>query len=177
MYDDDNENYLLYRQKTCPCCRAVVSSRPIPIFIVKTIATALAKTKNLTLNRSRSNRTSPAPDDDPWAGLFPPAEDETFDDDEDQDDDEDEDDGDVEWGMNVFAYGSASDEEPYEGEYVPAQWEPPSVNTHLEDFPYDEAFQSDDLCMFRRGVTMEMIANYQIEVSIDYPPIVRLHSR
>jgi hypothetical protein len=160
MYDEDNSDYILYRRKTCPCCRTVVSGRPIPVFLLKSIATALAKAKNLPL--SRSARASPPPDDDPWAGIFPSIEDEAYDEDEDQDDDDDEDD-DINWGMNIFEYGSGSDDESYGGEYVPAQWEPPSVNPYLDGYPYDETFDNSDLCMLRRGVTIEMIANYQIE--------------
>ncbi|KAJ2985514.1 hypothetical protein NUW54_g10130 [Trametes sanguinea] len=63
MVDDDHPNFLLYRKKTCPCCRATVVSKPIPLYLVKTLAS--------TVDKARASdgvaRPSPPPDEeDPW---------------------------------------------------------------------------------------------------------------
>ncbi|KAJ7780225.1 hypothetical protein DFH07DRAFT_794244 [Mycena maculata] len=65
MDAEAREEFILTRAKSCPCCRAKVSRRPIPIFLVKSVATAL-----------RAAAASPAvaaeEDADPWKGLFLP---------------------------------------------------------------------------------------------------------
>ena len=66
MYDDDPDA-VLYRRKTCPVCRSAVLSRPIPVFLVKSIAVALEKVKG---NGNSSPRSSPPPEGDPWAGIL-----------------------------------------------------------------------------------------------------------
>ena len=84
----------LSRPKSCPCCRAPVNHRPVPVFLVKSVAGVLAKAKD----GSSSSRilTSPSPHEgDPWEGLFrnPNNDDErktSEDDEDDDDDDEDE---------------------------------------------------------------------------------------
>jgi hypothetical protein len=172
MYDDDDPDYFMYRIKSCPCCRAKVRNRPVPVFIVKSIAVALTKGKEAKPGLSVARVPPPVPSDsDPWAGLFPAVGEDEFgeDDDEDEnedlDDDEDLDDEDEddynEWLTSVFAYGSGSEEEPYEGEYVPPQWEPPSIDidpTALEFEDLDE----EDLSVLRRGATVEMLDMYQM---------------
>ncbi|KAH6910042.1 hypothetical protein BKA70DRAFT_1274456 [Coprinopsis sp. MPI-PUGE-AT-0042] len=75
--EDDEEtdrNAALFREKTCPCCRTGVRHRPSPVFMVKAIATALAKSKQI----------EPAPpedvesqEDDPWNGIFPSSDSES----------------------------------------------------------------------------------------------------
>ncbi|EPQ56748.1 hypothetical protein GLOTRDRAFT_93105 [Gloeophyllum trabeum ATCC 11539] len=42
MYDDDDPDYILFRHKSCPSCRASVRQRPVPLFILKAIASAVA---------------------------------------------------------------------------------------------------------------------------------------
>ncbi|KAJ6580931.1 hypothetical protein B0H19DRAFT_1251208 [Mycena capillaripes] len=61
------EQYILHREKSCPCCRAKVLRRPVPVFVVKSVANAL-----------RNAATSPVAaqgeeeETDPWKGLFLP---------------------------------------------------------------------------------------------------------
>ena len=51
------------RIKSCPCCRTEIHHRPIPLFLVKDIITAIDPSKQkLGLNIST---------DDPWSGIFP----------------------------------------------------------------------------------------------------------
>jgi hypothetical protein len=181
MYDDDDPDYLMYRLKSCPCCRANVRDRPVPVFIVKAIAVTLAKGKEAKAGPS-SVRASPplALEGDPWAGLFPAVgedefgedEDEDGNDDEDDDDDEDDEDDEEdeddynEWLAAVFAYGSESEGEPYEGEYVSPQWEPPSVDIDPNDFGLED-LDNDDLNVLRRGATIDMFDLYQMSYSHD----------
>ena len=88
MVDEDDPLSLLYRTKSCPCCRTVVRSRPTQLFIIKSIASALDKAKS-----SDSRRNSPPPDPDPWAGIFPDPDDAmSTDDDEDEETDEEDED-------------------------------------------------------------------------------------
>jgi len=169
MYDDDDPDYLMYRLKSCPCCRANVRDRPVPVFIVKSIAVALMKVK---AGPSTARASPPLPlDGDPWAGLFPPVGEDEFGEDEDEDGNEDdEDDEDVddededdynEWLTAVFPYGSGSEDEQYEGEYISPQWEPPSVDINPTDFEFED-LDNDELNVLRRGATMEMLDLYQM---------------
>ena len=51
------------RIKSCPCCRTEIHYRPIPLFLVKDIITAIDPSiQKLGLNIST---------DDPWSGIFP----------------------------------------------------------------------------------------------------------
>ncbi|KAG5641794.1 hypothetical protein DXG03_004180 [Asterophora parasitica] len=85
--EQDDPHYILTRSKSCPCCRAVVTRRPVPIFVVKAITTALAKYKSGP--GAGSGRRSPSPDqEDPWRGLFRPSSGE-------EEEEEEEEDGDV----------------------------------------------------------------------------------
>lgn len=179
-YDDDSPMSILHRRKSCPCCRAVVHARPVPVFIVKSIAVSISKTRDSAVasgSGSSSPPASPSDDEDPWKGLFPPVEEDDHlyagDDYEDSEEsrgdgshDEDEDDDDEEgfddWATNVFGYGSASDAEPYTGEYVPTQWEPPSVFVEFDDYRFGNA---EELSMLRRGATPAMVHRYAMRYS------------
>ncbi|TFK52044.1 hypothetical protein OE88DRAFT_1658812 [Heliocybe sulcata] len=181
MYDDDYPDYLLYRSKSCPSCRTSVRARPIPLFVVKAISSAVAKSK---LPPSQANRASPPPDADPWAGIFPTNEelDGDFDDDmEDDEDDEDEEDYDEDSddGFGAFGgfgagdmwdalpgYGTDSDDEPYEGAYVEPGWAPPTVSIDPEDF--EDGLDEDALSLLRRGATFDMIHAYGMQYSHEH---------
>ncbi|KAL7280711.1 hypothetical protein ACG7TL_005652 [Trametes sanguinea] len=170
MLDDDHPNALLYRKKTCPCCRATVLSKPIPLYLVKTLASALDKAKA----PDGVARPSPPPDEeDPWAGMF--RERGTFEDywstdedDEDEDEDAELDDGyddedeDDYWSFD--GYGTGEDEERYDGPYVPASWTPPSVHVSLDDYPYLDP-ESEEFKMLRRGATLQMIQIFRMSYS------------
>jgi Zinc finger, C3HC4 type (RING finger) len=69
-----------HRQKTCPCCRTTIRTRPIAIYLVKSVVSSLAP----SLDPSTFSRPSlvdgpkPAagdlnndPSQDPWVGIFP----------------------------------------------------------------------------------------------------------
>ncbi|PIL25189.1 hypothetical protein GSI_13078 [Ganoderma sinense ZZ0214-1] len=173
MMDDDYPDALLYRKKTCPCCRAVVRSRPIPLYLVKSIASALDKSKA----PAGAARPSPPPDDeDPWAGIFrdhTEADDYwSTDHDEDDEDEEDEDDEDEDgedgegyddedgyWSFD--GYGTAEEDERYDGPYVRAQWAPPTVPVSQEEYPFLEE-DAEEFSMLRRGVTLQMIELFQM---------------
>ncbi|CDO69327.1 hypothetical protein BN946_scf184746.g8 [Trametes cinnabarina] len=172
MLDDDHPNALLYRKKTCPCCRTVVLSRPIPLYLVKSLASAVDKSKA----PDGVNRPSPPPDEeDPWAGIFrEPSS--TFDDywstDEDDEDEDDEDaeiddgyddeDEDDYWSFD--GYGSGEDEERYDGPYVSATWAPPSVHVSQDDYPFLDP-ESEEFKMLRRGATLQMIQIFRMSYS------------
>jgi len=179
MDDVDNPDYLLNRRKTCPCCRTYIRHRPIPIFVIKSIATALCKAKGTSPTPSSSTTV----DSDPWEGLFPPySEDDKYeseededededheDEDEDEEDDEDEDEDEDEdhssdWCDEVFSYGTDSDEEPYEGEYVCPRWEPPTVAISDGDYLLAE-LNNSDLNVLRRGATHRMLQEFDMEYS------------
>lgn len=178
MYDDDTPDDLLYRKKSCPVCRTVVIYRPIPLFLVKSMAHALHKSKQLPGAPPRVS-PPPDPDHDPWNGIFIP--DDSSDDGsdnmggdrwsigEDEDgnrsgdtepddygyDDDDED------GWDFEGYGTPEDEEPYEGDYVQARWAPPTVFITPEDYAFED-ITDEQLCMLRRGATLQMIALFSM---------------
>ncbi|KAI0654081.1 hypothetical protein C8Q70DRAFT_1030873 [Cubamyces menziesii] len=172
MLDDEYPDALLYRKKTCPCCRAIVRSRPIPLYLVKSLASAFDKAKA----PGGSFRPSPPPDDgDPWAGIFrDPTDYEDYwstDDDEEnaeeEDEDADDDDGSDEdeddyWSFD--GYGTGEDEERYDGPYMSPRWAPPSVHVSPEEYPYLEP-DSEEFKMLRRGATMQMIELFQMGYS------------
>lgn len=152
MHDDDDPDYLLFRKKTCPCCRGNIRNRPIPVFIVKSIASALSKVRGMSPNTSSPTAGSAAADTDPWEGLFPP-DDEIEDYGSDDDDDEEDDD----WlDEDVFSYGTGSDDDPYDGDYVLPQWEPPATVIDEEDYLFDQ-LGHNDLNVLRRGATLAML--------------------
>ncbi|KIK60499.1 hypothetical protein GYMLUDRAFT_73942 [Collybiopsis luxurians FD-317 M1] len=71
--DADDPDYIKYREKSCPACRAVVVGRPLPVFFVKDVISALqkAKTSGDAQTSSTCRSTSPYVSEDPWEGLFP----------------------------------------------------------------------------------------------------------
>jgi hypothetical protein len=158
MYDDVDPLALVYRAKTCPCCRTVVRCRPTQLFVIKSIASALDKAKP-----SGPRRNSPAPDPDPWAGIFPDPDDPLSTEDDDEETDEEGEDG-YGWAFGEEGYGTDSDEEPYHGTYIPARWQPPSVHVETTDFLFDE-LADEDFKMLRRGATVQMIELFTMSYS------------
>ncbi|KAK7031626.1 ring finger domain protein [Favolaschia claudopus] len=65
MDPDDREDMILHRPKSCPCCRARVARRPVPVFVVKSVVTALR-------NATQPSAIQDEGDSDPWKGLFLP---------------------------------------------------------------------------------------------------------
>ncbi|KAI0676034.1 hypothetical protein C8Q78DRAFT_964308 [Trametes maxima] len=171
MLDDDYPNALLYRKKTCPCCRAVVRSRPIPLYVLKSLASAVDKTKS----PDGVPCPSPPPDDeDPWAGIFRKhagydeywSTDEDEEDDEDAEDGEDYDDDDDEDYWSFDGYGTGEDEVGYVGAYVAPRWSPPTTTVAVDEYPFLEP-ESEEFKMLRRGATMAMIELFQMNYSHD----------
>lgn len=160
MYDDTDPLALIYRTKTCPCCRAAVRSRPTQLFIIKSIASALDKAKP-----SGPRRGSPPLDSDPWAGIFlpDPSDSASTDEGEGEETDEDEEDG-YGWVYGEDGYGTDSDEEAYQGIYVPARWQPPSIHVETTDFLFDDLTE-EDFKMLRRGGTVQMIELFHMTYS------------
>jgi hypothetical protein len=158
--DEDDPEYLLYRRKTCPCCRAVIRTRPIPVFIVKTIATALAKSNGQ--KRGAAQATPSPTDEDPWDGLFLPYEEEFFDEGDESENEEfnDEEDG-SDWEMNAW-YGSDSEDERYYGEYVHPIWEPPITAPSMIAVPNQSPTVTK---LLRRGATLDMVNLYHMNYS------------
>ncbi|CCM02593.1 uncharacterized protein FIBRA_04696 [Fibroporia radiculosa] len=173
MYDDDDVSRpLIHRKKTCPCCRTTVGYRPIPLFVVKSLASVLEKAK---VSPNTPPHATPPPEEDPWAGIFPTAnsylhgddwsgngygdEDEDADyDDEDEDDDYDEDDDD----LSFDGYGTPEDDEPYDGPYVHPRWAPPTVHIMPDDYPFDISIDLQELVLLRRGASLQMIDMYSM---------------
>ncbi|KAG9309894.1 hypothetical protein JVU11DRAFT_9925 [Chiua virens] len=169
MFDDDDPEYLLRRRKTCPCCRTNVRHRPIPVFMIKSIVTAIAKVKG-TQPGASPGREQASNDSDPWEGLFPDEEEiddygPTDEDDEDEDYDEDEGE-DSSWYDEVFSYGTRSGEETYQGDYAFPRWEPPSVVIDEDDYLFDNLDESDLNCL-RRGVIIGMLHEYDVQYNHD----------
>ncbi|KAF9219716.1 hypothetical protein BS17DRAFT_804240 [Gyrodon lividus] len=177
IHDESDADYFLRRRKTCPCCRTDVRHRPIPVFMIKAIAAAIAKVTGGTQAGGLSSREPASCDSDPWEGLFPGDDEEIDDygasDDEDEDYDQEEDDEDDSEDDNegdedsdsydgVFSYGTSSDEESYHGVYVHPQWEPPSVIINEDDYLFDNLDESDLNCL-RRGATIGMIQGYEMQ--------------
>lgn len=189
MDDPDDPDYLLCRRKICPCCRTDVRHRPIPIFVIKSMTTALAKIKGTSRSVESSNDI---PNEvDPWEGLFllsegsdeddsgyEEEEEEADEEDEDEDEDEDEYEGEIDddddehsdWYGNVFSYGTDSDEDQFEGEYVDPQWEPPTISD-IEDDVY-EPLGPHVLGILSRGVSRQMLEAYDVEYSHDYGLVI-----
>ncbi|KAJ7663838.1 hypothetical protein DFH06DRAFT_986592 [Mycena polygramma] len=64
---DTQEQYILHREKSCPCCRATVLRRPVPVFVVKSVVTALRNAAAAPAAAAQADE-----DADPWKGLFLP---------------------------------------------------------------------------------------------------------
>lgn len=168
-YDNGTSIDLVYRRKSCPVCRASVLSPPIPLFLVKSLARAIDKSRQLP---DQPPRPSPSPEADPWAGIFG---DSTLSEDEDDwsgedegGEDEDEDYDDDEDGYHfgdawppLEGYGTDEDEEPYYGGYVQARWAPPTVYVSPEDYTFDDVTE-EQMSMLRRGATLQMIALFSM---------------
>ena len=163
---------LILRKKTCPFCRAVIRSRPLPLFILKDLLSVLAKSKSS--GAAGSVQSLPPPDlDDPWAEIFPPLRSGSESDEDDEEDlseedywgpyggiydnDDDEDDEEDEDVEELREYDDTSDDE-YEGEWVAPKWEPPMhrAATPLDPFPGTDV-------LLRRGATYEMIEAYDVQ--------------
>lgn len=83
--------YVLMRSKTCPSCRAVVKHRPVPVFMVKSVVSAIKKTKSPHTSSPGGRHNDDYLYDNPWKGIFTSSEEEEeADDDDDGDDDDDE---------------------------------------------------------------------------------------
>ncbi|GAW01523.1 ring finger domain protein [Lentinula edodes] len=95
--DIDDPDYVMYRQKSCPACRAVVLGRPLPVYPVRDLISALQKAKvsgNAAATVSTRRSSSPYVSEDPWEGLFP---------DNDEDEEDEEEDG-LEVGAMPFGF-------------------------------------------------------------------------
>jgi len=157
---------LVFRKKTCPFCRATIRSRPLPLFVVKSLLSVLAKAKSR--DGTNSLRPTPPPDlEDPWAEIFPLRSDSESDAESDEEDySEDE-----YWAPFDLTYDDAEDVEElqeyddtsnddYEGDWVAPSWEPPSNRavTPLDPEPSADA-------LLRRGATYGMIEMYDMQYS------------
>ena len=120
--DIDSETdpeYTLNRPKSCPCCRAVVIRRPVPVFVVKAVAAALRKAKGVGETGGGSPvSTGSSSEQDPWKGLFPSAGDDDSSEGYNEDEDEDDEDEDVTeeleaWGMGLYAGLGGFDDHPH----------------------------------------------------------------
>ncbi|KAI0083924.1 hypothetical protein BDY19DRAFT_974785 [Irpex rosettiformis] len=159
--EDEDPEVVLYRKKSCPVCRTDVFHRPIPVFVIKSIASAFDRVKP-----GSSRQPSPAHEGDPWSGIFPeavsPYGDYNDEDDFDGDSMGDETDEGSDGPWPFATYGSDSDDDYYYGEYVHPRWAPPTVHIDPEDYPFDEV-TDDVLAMLRRGATPQMILLFQME--------------
>lgn len=168
MLDDEYPDALLYRKKICPCCRASVQSRPVPVYLVKSLASALDKAKT----PAGVSRPSPPPDDeDPWKGIFRDRSDDAGDfwsdeDDDDAEDDDDEEGEEYDDSDDGWSYGTDEDEERYTGPHVMPKWAPPSVHIPPEDYPFLD-WESNVMRMLRRGATLQMIEIFSMTYSHD----------
>lgn len=164
--DDLHPNHLLFKKKTCPCCRAVILSRPIPLFLVKSITSAYTQAKAIP---GMVRPSTPVPGADPWAGIFSEVaqdddEDEWSGDEEDEDGSlDDEDEYDDPWPYEGYGYGTDTDEERYEGMYVMPRWAPPNVYVLPGDYGFDGPLSESDLALLRRGATQQMIDLFAME--------------
>jgi hypothetical protein len=164
---DDGEEALLHRRKSCPSCRAAVIGRPVPLFLVKSLAGALMKSRGPD---GRSKTASPPPnDEDPWNGIFYPLEDDWSDDggsgesesdsDESEESEEDSDDDDVQRVVE-YRYGTPSDiAADQEIEYAHASWAPPSLRVSPHEYDL-AALRPVQISLLRRGATLPMIERF-----------------
>ncbi|KAJ7483181.1 hypothetical protein FB451DRAFT_1555226 [Mycena latifolia] len=178
MDAEAQEEYILHREKSCPCCRATVLRRPVPVFVVKSVVTAL-----------RAAATAPPPvqgeeDVDPWKGLFLPEYESPSDDDDREgyesseydgvdfiDYSEDDLDGaEVELAMGLGAeegeegeeaHGAESDDSDADTVYTLARWEPP---IHPVQF---ESASNALWKMQRRGCTPRLIMLFNMRYAHD----------
>ncbi|KAK0457860.1 uncharacterized protein EV420DRAFT_1335264 [Desarmillaria tabescens] len=166
--DINDPEYIIHRQKSCPCCRAVIYDRPVPVFLVKSVASTLIKARGpghtAASPLSHMAGSSSATTDDVWKGLFP---DDTCE--EEEQEEYDYDDEVIRWFTAPYddsdEYESySSDEDGSMGEleddvdstqYVQPVWEPPTVYYRARSRHSLQFTQ-----MMRRGCTREMINTY-----------------
>lgn len=177
------------RIKSCPCCRTEIHHRPIPLFLVKDIITAIDPSKQkLGLNIST---------DDPWSGIFP---------DENDDEEYEYDSSDTEYdltegeeeegeGRDAFRYGyweTDSDFSEEEGDGVSSAGDSYEYTASETDdiirmhFPIrvSPAFASTVprtswampryLELLQRGATMRMIDRYNMRMDPSGGIVARL---
>ncbi|KAJ7089875.1 hypothetical protein B0H15DRAFT_779976 [Mycena belliarum] len=165
--DDDmdaeaQEESILHREKSCPCCRATVLRRPVPVFMVKSVVTAL-----------RATAAAPVPiqgeeDADPWKGLFTPDHESPSDEDDRVDYESSEYDGgdffdysedDLDGAEVELAMGLGSDDS--DAVYTVARWEPPTRRVEFENV------SSALWKMQRRGCTPRLIMLFHMRYTHD----------
>lgn len=173
--DFDDPQYIMNRQKSCPCCRATVLHRPVPVFLIKSVATTMIKAKGpghtAASPVSRADGSSTVESADPWEGLFPDDED-MVGLEEDYEFDEEEA-AYMPWMLGAIgdsdddgydSYASAEDESMGEDEddgsdagsyYVSPIWERPTVY-YRGGSRHDSSF----IKMIRRGCSRDMINAY-----------------
>ncbi|KAJ7777221.1 hypothetical protein B0H16DRAFT_1504743 [Mycena metata] len=83
MDTEAHEQYLLHREKACPCCRTRVLRRPVPVFLVKSVVTALRGTPAAAAPPTVGVQGEEGAD--PWKGLFLPDYESSDEDDEEID--------------------------------------------------------------------------------------------
>ncbi|KAJ7308522.1 hypothetical protein DFH08DRAFT_900102 [Mycena albidolilacea] len=84
MNVEEREQYILHRAKSCPCCRTRVLRRPVPVFVVKSVVTALRSASAQPI-AAQPVAAQEEEDVDPWKGLFLPDYESSEGDDEDLD--------------------------------------------------------------------------------------------
>ncbi|KAL4266057.1 RING-type domain-containing protein [Pleurotus pulmonarius] len=188
--DDGSEDpvldpeYIMSRPKSCPCCRASVTKKPAPIFVIRDIALAVNKAKNGIFPSSDDEDDIYDPDFmdeygpgdqiiDPgmldmfmghWGGIGIDSDSDIDDlggirgariSDDDEDDDDEEDEEDDD-------SESAFDREEL---YIPMRWEPPTVpaadiSRRLLDTVPEHVGK-----LLRRGCPLSMIQAYHMTYS------------
>lgn len=156
---------LILRKKTCPFCRSAIRSRPLPLFVLRSLLSVLDKGKSR--DATGSSRPSPPPElEDPWAEIFPPLRSDSESDAEEDDEDYSEDEywapfdvmyDDAEDVEGLYEYDDTSNDE-YGGEWVTPNWEPP---VHRAVTPLDPEPGADVL--LRRGATYGMVEMYDMQ--------------
>ena len=191
--------YVLMRSKTCPCCRAVVKHRPVPIFMIKSVVTVLKKAHLKSPHAgspgSRLNDDYLRSEENPWKGIFASSEED--DDDESQvATDSDDDFGDLGgWyrhshmaHFEVAVEDNATTESEMEneedddderdggddeGEYTHQRWAPPSVSV-TDNVGDDDA--PDTLKLLQRGCSWDMLQSFDVSYSHSSGIVVALRS-
>ncbi|KZV69315.1 hypothetical protein PENSPDRAFT_753508 [Peniophora sp. CONT] len=161
MDTDDELPSLIHRTKSCPVCRARIRSRPLQLYMLKSIISSIDKA------RAGPSRASPPLElDDPWEGIFPPLTTEVSDAELDSSDDEEDEDSDDASSMDddgglLDVYDNSSDDD-YEGDWVSPTWEPPH-DLHPRRLHTEPFFDS----LLRRGATLLMIQKYDMDYTHD----------
>ncbi|RXW21374.1 hypothetical protein EST38_g4471 [Candolleomyces aberdarensis] len=204
--DEDVGDSILYREKTCPCCRTVVRHRPCPAFMVKAVTSAYLQDKGGTPPQTQD---VPEPlDDDPWKGIFLNSDDDGDDDDDLYSDDDvvddDDDVRDLAWmrdspslGYHYHWHTSDSEDGLYSDDGREEEEEEGVRDSESEDdygapvsyvlprwepptvraHPEDyPGVEEDVLSLLRRGCTLEMVQNFNIRYSHQQGIIISLRS-